>query len=294
MPTDALGLMPFKANWNMGVVEDSTCRLGPFDAMGRLAGLTYTVYIIHLVRIWLLGIWDQANWVPFSSFCLNHLISRKSLILSFHGYFFHVILMCDFSTYLCASWTHCSGISFIIHYFFCQLCLIKMPLERLVWGWALPVLGGALISVSLEQLVLGGALPIGDDVLDPGEETLHSCVHTWDGVTVCETVCHHISFFLSNSRWCNNTWVLSCAAAAIADDSQKDILAWDEFWGSLSRKKREKVLRSVSPKTASKQVATSNTCFNIFWYYGKHGKSILPFSVIVSGPKWFGKVWENT
>ena len=98
MPTDALGLMPFKANWNMGVVEDSTCRLGPFDAMGRLAGLTYTVYIIHLVRIWLLGIWDQANWVPwpFSSFCLNHLISRKSLILSLHGYFFHVILVCDF------------------------------------------------------------------------------------------------------------------------------------------------------------------------------------------------------
>ena len=66
--------------------------------MRRLAGLTYTVYIIHLVRIWLLGIWDQVNWVPwpFSSFCLNHLISRKSLILSFHGYFFHVILVCDF------------------------------------------------------------------------------------------------------------------------------------------------------------------------------------------------------
>ena len=31
------------------LVEDSTCRLGPFDAMGRLAGLTYTLYILYSV-----------------------------------------------------------------------------------------------------------------------------------------------------------------------------------------------------------------------------------------------------
>ena len=70
----------------------------------------------------------------------------KAWIWAFMDIFLTSFLCAILSTYLCASWTHCSGISFIIHYFFCQLCLIKMPLERLVWGWALPILGRALIS----------------------------------------------------------------------------------------------------------------------------------------------------
>ena len=68
----------------------------------------------------------------------------KAWIWAFMDIFLTSFLCAILSTYLCASWTHCSGISFIIHYFFCQLCLIKMPLERLVWGWALPVLGRSL------------------------------------------------------------------------------------------------------------------------------------------------------
>ena len=225
------------------------------------------MYIIHLVRIWLLGIWDQKNWVPwpFSSFCWNHLISRKSLILSLHGYFFTSFLCAIFSTYLCASWTHCSGISFIIHYFFCQLCLIKMPLERLVWGWALPVLGrslpvlgrslisdqGVIGTISLRMSTprrrwcswsRGGNLALLRTHLRQcvtihqykyKYKYKHTCV--WDSVSS-----PYISLFLSNSRWCNNTWVLSCAAAAIADDYQKDILACNGFWGSLLRKKGRK------------------------------------------------------